>query len=354
MEYLHFKGYNLTVQKTSRRRPDLAACGGNEAESYAHFGIEQVRTLQIKKEDIENIFIYEPYSQFEKTVSAKGIIETQLGQKLSWRVVCALTNGDYVELQVVSEVPVNAISGKYQGSPDKSDGLVFLETPAGFNALATPFQAWTTKNNSGVGINTIPETVEDGPNYMINQRLVGLPGFEGEMPAIEGKVYDWSAEAIAAYFGVFDNGQIDTGFGSSVSAVDVKRLVGEWLVDMVSKYLVSSPGRPVTEVTLAEVPDFTYNNGKETITYGGFKLKFGALGCPSIGWQQNCDGATLDENYAFAYLLEGLNNLPAGQNGLALGVYSVPFRYSANYVPFGIETPPVAEGEGAPPAEAMA
>ena len=351
MEYLHFKGYNLTVQKASRRRDEQATCGGVFTENYALFGIEQIRTLQIKKEDIENIFIYEPYSQFEFEQDGKGQIENQIGQKLSWRVGCSLTNGDYVELQVVSEVPVNAISGVYGGSPDPADGINFLSTPAGFNALACPFQAWTSKNNSKVGIDTVPETRLNGKNTIIENGLGFIaPGVGGEMPVIEGKKYDWSSEAIQAYFGVFDNALQGTGFGpDDVLSVDVKVLVANWLREMVSEYLVSAPGRPVTEVTLGEVKDFTYDDGTGPVTYGGFKLKFGALGCPSIGYKETCDGATLVQSYDFAYLEGGLNNLPSGQNGLACGVYSVPFRYSANYVPFNIETPPLA---GAPPAEA--
>ena len=352
MEYLHFKGYNLTVQKASRRRDEQATCGGVFTENYALFGIEQIRTLQIKKEDIENIFIYEPYSQFEAVINGKGQVEDQIGQKLSWRVGCSLTNGDYVELQVVSEVPVNDISGIYGGSPDPADGLNFLSTPAGFNALACPFQAWTSKNVSKVGINTIPETRLNGKDVNINNGI-GLgpgPGIDGELPAIAGKKYDWSAEAIQAYFGVFDNATQSTGVGTQVPSVDVKVLVADWLRQMVSEYLVAAPGRPVTEVTLGEVKDFTYDDGTGPVTYGGFKLKFGALGCPSIGYKETCDGATLVQSYDWAYLSGGLNNLPSGQNGLACGVYSVPFRYSANYVPFGIETPPVAE-DPAPEAQ---
>lgn len=240
IEYLNFRGFNTT----SQTKPVYQDSGKGEILSFdeMYYGIENTRTLTVNKDDVMSIYSYIP----EIANLGPGESCETCNICLSYRVVLGVKNQGYVELNIVSDVPVNNLTG--DGEP-----FTTQTTAAGIRALTVPFKSWVLNNATG---------------YNCLLRDDGL-GIATPIAPINGIQYEWTDEAIRAYFGVF-NSNIGT-------ATSVTELISRWLEAKVSDYLVANPGAPITDVVLGEVKDFTYNG----VTYGGFKLRFGGIGVPS-------------------------------------------------------------------------
>ena len=243
IEYLNFRGFNTT----SNMKYTVIDTGKGEVSQIEdmYYGIENTRTLTVSKSDVMSIYSYIP-----ETVNF-GLGEcAACNMCLSYRVVLGLRNQGYLELNIVSDVPVNNVE---DGGPGQ---IVTLATDAGVRALTVPFNSWVL--NSNVSEDSACGGAMTEPILQI-QSPVAL---------IDGKQYQWTEEAIRAYFGVFNS--------NGNQATNVRELVSRWLEEKVSDYLVANPGTPITDVVLGEVKDFTY----EGVTYGGFKLRFGGIGLP--------------------------------------------------------------------------
>lgn len=251
IEYLNFRGFNVT----SNEKYEVESSGKGEFTVIpsAYSGIENTRTLSVNKSDVMSIYSYIPEKvDFSLQPGCDG---EACESCLSYRVVLGLKNQGYLELNIVSDVPVNNII------PSGVLGVqVTLETTmSDKRALTIPFNSWLL--NSGV-------TDFDCSN------VNGLINNVTTVPAINGIQYQWTDEAIKAYFGIFDS----NGPSQSTS---IKELVSRWLETKVSDYLVANPGAPLTDVILGEVKDFTYDG----VVYGGFKLRFGGIGIPGVTGQ---------------------------------------------------------------------
>jgi len=219
IEYLNFRGFNTT----SQTKPVFTDTGKGEVVSFneMYYGIENTRTLTVNKDDVMSIYSYIPEiaNLGNEACAACNIC-------LSYRVVLGVKNQGYVELNIVSDVPVNSLIG-----------------------LGNTF----TTQSTAAGIS------EDA-DFDIASPIAAINGIQ----------YEWTDEAIKAYFGVF-NSNVGT------APTSVTELISRWLEAKVSDYLVANPGAPITDVVLGEVKDFTYDG----VTYGGFKLRFGGIGVPS-------------------------------------------------------------------------
>jgi len=240
IEYLNFRGFNTT----SQTKPVFLDSGKGEVLSFdeMYYGIENTRTLTVNKDDVMSIYSYIP----EIVNIGNGACEA-CNVCLSYRVVLGVKNQGYVELNIVSDVPVNNLTG--DGEP-----FTTQTTAASVRALTIPFKSWVL--NNGTGYNCLLGSDAD---FTIATPVAPINGIQ----------YEWTDEAIRAYFGVF-NSNIGT-------ITSVSELISRWLEAKVSDYLVANPGAPITDVVLGEVKDFTYDG----VTYGGFKLRFGGIGVPS-------------------------------------------------------------------------
>mgnify|MGYP003109159831 CR=1 FL=1 len=308
LQYLKFKGFNLTNQVGVRSFVDE---GGETAFADGCFPvIENTRTLQIDKDDIYNIYGYEP--------EIYAINGSNFGTNLSYRIVLDLESKGLVEVQIVSEVPVNAINenANQAGSIDDT----FLTTQdSGLSALTVPFQAFLSRDLGGIGLDTTENLCVNGNGCdPINDYFDTIQKSGATVPVINGKQYQWTKDAILAYFGIFTT---QTGSPLAGPNVSVRETVLSWLEEKVSKHLVGNPGSPVTDVELGEVKDFVYNG----VTYGGFKLRFGGLGnyCPT-------ESSASRYNWCTLY---------AGQPGCDKGAItsSLPFRYLDRYLHYNAE-----------------
>ena len=277
IEYLNFRGFNTT----SQTKPVFTDTGKGEILEFdeMYYGIENTRTLTVNKDDVMSIYSYIP-----EIVNLGGGECGTCNMCLSYRVVLGVKNQGYLELNIVSDVPVNNLSGL--ASP-----FTTQTTAAGLRALTVPFKSWVLNNATGYNCLLGEENVVSTPVEPIN-----------------GIQYEWTDEAIRAYFGVF-NSNIGT-------ITSVNELISRWLEAKVSDYLVANPGAPITDVVLGEVKDFTYDG----VTYGGFKLRFGGIGVPSPAVNSEAGEVVFTKNNATTY----------------------PFRWSDIYV---VET----SGGGAPP-----
>ena len=243
IEYLNFRGFNAT----SNKKFYVIDSGKGELTDIPamYYGIENTRTLTVSKSDVMSIYSYIP----EKANVGDGECAA-CNVCLSYRVVLGLRNQGYLELNIVSDVPVNNVE---DGGPGE---IVTLATDSGVRALTVPFNSWALNSN-------VSEDSACGGAMTENINLIQSP-----VALIGGKQYQWTEEAIRAYFGVFNS--------NGNQATNVRELVSRWLEEKVSDYLVANPGTPITDVVLGEVKDFTY----EGVTYGGFKLRFGGIGLP--------------------------------------------------------------------------
>jgi len=316
MEYLKFRGYNLACASTVVSSTN---CAGTNVDTRSVASvIENTRTLQVKKEDVETVFVYEP-SYFAQTAG-----EEVSNQLLSWQVNLALKNGGYVQLQVVSQVPVNALA-------EGSTGAIptWTNNYAGFDALAVPFNSWVERTLSPdlpINKGTIPRgrvnvcTLID--NYFAD------PGSSGEMLPVNGKMYTWTEDAIKAYFGIFN---------SDKARVKAKEVIAQWLRDKVSNALAANPGRPVTEVDLGEVKDFTFDG----VTYGGFKLRFGGIGNLCVGNQTQCINGVDTDVHIYGPGLDSQQETGVpGEYFQIGGLYATPFKYNDRKLPQDAGGPP--------------
>ncbi len=290
-QYLKFRGYNVTSQLDEEFLPDPQG-GEGLVLAKNSYGIENTRNLVVKKEDIVNIYSYIPEnaelidpSSEQACVYCRGC--------LSFRVNLALKNMGLAELQIVSEVPVNNVE---RGGPND---LVLLETAADRRALTIPFESWLLNNDNGYGCFNAPESPYGCKNGDTNSPAPGIP----VVPPINGIQYQWTENAIKAYFGVFDDAPW------SFDGTSPAELISRWLEEKVSKYLIANPGAPITEVALGEVKDFVY----EGVTYGGFKLRFGGIGMPCV--------TEIETPFSDPATEEFVLNQKAFSN-------SLPFRYS--------------------------
>ncbi len=245
IEYLNFRGFNVTSNEKYTVEED--GKGGITQVGDSYQGLENVRTLTVNKSDVMSIYSYIP-----------EIVDLNDGECaacygcLSYRVVLGLKNQGYLELNIVSDVPVNNMT---------SDGIsLFTDTTdSGYRALTVPFNSFAL-NSTVAGFNC---------SGNVNPRISTL----NNVDLINGIQYQWTPEAIRAYFGVFNSNTSD--------ATSVYELVSRWLEEKVSEYLIANPGAPITDVVLGEVKDFTYDDGTGPVTYGGFKLRFGGIGIPA-------------------------------------------------------------------------
>tara|TARA_B100001175_G_C19501450_1_gene638317 strand:+ start:1367 stop:2239 length:873 start_codon:yes stop_codon:yes gene_type:complete len=245
IEYLNFRGFNTTSQA---KEVFLDTGKGEILESTEmYYGIENTRTLTVNKDDVMSIYSYIP-----EVVNLGGGECENCNMCLSYRVVLGVKNQGYLELNVVSDVPVNNLGGS--GEP-----FITESTAAGIRALTIPFKSWVLNNTNGY-------------NCQLGEGN-GANNITTPVEPINGIQYEWTDEAIRAYFGVF-NSNIGT-------VTSVTELISRWLEAKVSDYLVANPGAPITDVVLGEVKDFTYDDGSGPVTYGGFKLRFGGIGVPS-------------------------------------------------------------------------
>ena len=303
LQYLKFEGFNLANAQGLRSFTDE---GGALAFADSCFPvIENTRTLQIDKDDIYSIYGYEP--------EIYAINGSTFGTNLSYRVVLDLESKGLVETQIVAEVPVNLINenANQSGSIDEN---FLLGQDSGLSALTVPFQSFLSRDNQGIGLDTTSNLCINGSGCtVINQYFGNLEKSALGVPAIGGKQYQWTKEAVLAYFGIFTTQTGGPGAGPQVS---VRQVVLSWLEEKVSKHLVGNPGSPVTGVELGEVKDFVY----EGVTYGGFKLRFGGLGtyCPS---------ARSDSRFNWCTIYAGSNDCT---NGAITS--STPFRYLDRYL----------------------
>ena len=244
IEYLNFRGFNATSNKKYR----VIDTGKGEFATIdaMYYGIENTRTLTVSKSDVMSIYSYIP-----ETANVGDGECAACNVCLSYRVVLGLRNQGYLELNIVSDVPVNNVEdGAAPGE------LLTLATDAGVRALTVPFNSWVLNNN-------VSQDSACGGAMAENIFQIQSP-----VALIGGKQYQWTEEAIRAYFGVFNS--------NGNQATNVRELVSRWLEEKVSDYLIANPGTPITDVVLGEVEDFTY----EGVTYGGFKLRFGGIGIP--------------------------------------------------------------------------
>tara|TARA_Y100000748_G_scaffold302062_1_gene303502 strand:- start:723 stop:1589 length:867 start_codon:yes stop_codon:yes gene_type:complete len=243
IEYLNFRGFNATSNKKFRV---IDTGKGEFAElEDMYYGIENTRTLTVSKSDVMSIYSYIP-----ETANVGDGECAACNVCLSYRVVLGLRNQGYLELNVVSDVPVNNVEN---GAPGE---LVTLATASGVRALTIPFNSWVL-NTANSEESNCPAAIESTINEI-----------SSPIALINGKQYNWTEEAIRAYFGVFNS--------DGSQGTNVRELVSRWLEEKVSDYLVANPGSPITDVVLGEVEDFTYDG----VTYGGFKLRFGGIAIP--------------------------------------------------------------------------
>tara|TARA_R100000805_G_C3611849_1_gene112559 strand:- start:41 stop:988 length:948 start_codon:yes stop_codon:yes gene_type:complete len=265
-QYLKFRGYNVTSQQDSLYVPGP---GGDEGTFTPNnvSSIENTRNLVVKKEDIVNIYSYIPENANIEDPAVEGQPCDYCRACLSFRVNLALKNMGLVELQVVSEVPVNNIF-------KDGSNIGFFETASDKRALTIPFESWLLNNDNGFSC----FNADDSPYNCLNEDTnAPAPGIT-VVPPINGIQYQWTQEAIKAYFGIFDDPNWGPNGGTSPGEI-----ISRWLEEKVSKYLTANPGGPITEVVLGEVKDFTYDDGKNgPVTYGGFKLRFGGIGMPCV------------------------------------------------------------------------
>ena len=311
LQYLKLDGFNLATQVGVRSLPIPS-----EYEQLTGGGcypvIEKTRTLKIDKEDIDTVYGYEP------------VIFTENGSNfstlLSYRVVLDLGNKGMIEAQIVSEVPVN----KLDATSAKDSTPVLVGQDSGLRALACPFQAFASRDVEGTGVQTFTQPCECNS---LSEYFDELSKSGNSLPTINGKQYQWTEEAILAYFGIFTT---QTGSPAAGPQVSVRQTVLNWLEEKVSEYLVSNPGRPDTLVDLGEVKDFTYDDGSGPVTYGGFKLKFGAIGtyCPVPAY--NSDPATSGPLPLIWDWCTSAHN--EGECERSAVTWNVPFRYNDTYV----------------------
>tara|TARA_R110002020_G_scaffold140042_3_gene311259 strand:+ start:7574 stop:8455 length:882 start_codon:yes stop_codon:yes gene_type:complete len=249
IEYLNFRGFNIT----SNEKYEVESSGKGEFTTVpsAYSGVENTRTLSVNKSDVMSVYSYIP-ELADLSIEGQGCGPNECKNCLSYRVVLGLKNQGYLELNVVSEVPVNNII------PNGGLGVTLETTMSDKRALTIPFNSWVLNSNV---------TDFDCGDGIINNTI-------NTVPAINGIQYQWIDEAIKAYFGIFDS----NGPSQSTS---VKELVSRWLETKVSNYLIANPGAPLTDVILGEVKDFTYDG----VVYGGFKLRFGGIGIPVVTGQ---------------------------------------------------------------------
>jgi len=308
LQYLKFEGFNLANAQGVRSYED--ELGAVDFADSCFPVIENTRTLQIDKDDIYSIYGYEP--------EIYAINGSTFGTNLSYRVVLDLESKGLVEAQIVAEVPVNAIN-ENANQAGSIDGTFLLGQDSGLSALTIPFQSFLSRDNEGIGLNTTSNLCVNGSGCTpINDYFDSIEKAGTGVPAIGGKQYQWTKEAVLAYFGIFTT---QTGSPIAGPQVSVRQVVLSWLEEKVSKHLVGNPGSPVTDVELGEVKDFVY----EGVTYGGFKLRFGGLGtyCPS---------EKSDSRYNWC-------NIYAGSNDCTNGAItsSTPFRYLDRYLHFNAE-----------------
>ena len=244
IEYLNFRGFNTT----SNIKYTVVDSGKGELGQVEdmYYGIENTRTLTVGKSDVMSIYSYIP-----ETVNFGGGECAACNMCLSYRVVLGLRNQGYLELNIVSDVPVNNVEdGAAPGE------LLTLPTASGVRALTVPFNSWILNINVS------------GDSSCGGVMTESIDNIQSPAALIDGKQYQWTEEAIRAYFGVFNS--------NGSQATNVRELVSRWLEEKVSDYLIANPGTPITDVVLGEVEDFTY----EGVTYGGFKLRFGGIGLP--------------------------------------------------------------------------
>tara|TARA_R100000664_G_C2754700_1_gene142318 strand:+ start:1688 stop:2554 length:867 start_codon:yes stop_codon:yes gene_type:complete len=282
IEYLNFRGFNTT----SNVKATFTDPGKGEFEKVEdmYYGIENTRTLTVNKSDVMSIYSYIP-----ETVNLGAGECSGCNVCLSYRVVLGLKNQGYLELNIVSDVPVNNVQELGPGQ------LGTLSTDSGLRALTVPFNSWVLNNN-------VSEDSTCG-----GQMTNAIFEIQSPVALLDGKQYQWTPEAIKAYFGVLNS---DGNFATSV-----RELVSRWLEEKVSNYLIANPGTPLTDVVLGEVKDYTY----EGVTYGGFKLRFGGIGIPKPFFSLDKNQYVFSQNVATAY----------------------PFRWSDTYV--------VSTSAGGPP-----
>jgi len=308
LQYLKFKGFNLANQQGVRSYVD--ELGETQFADSCFPVIENTRTLQIDKDDIYSIYGYEP--------EIYQINGSNFGTNLSYRVVLDLESKGLVETQIVAEVPVNAINENANQSGSFDD--TFLTTQdSGLSVLTVPFQSFLSRDSEGIGLNTTENLCVTGSGCQaIDEYFDILEKAGAGVPAIGGKQYQWTKEAVLAYFGIFTT---QTGSPLAGPNVSVREVVLSWLEEKVSKHLVGNPGSPVTDVELGEVKDFVY----EGITYGGFKLKFGGLG-------NYCPTERSDSKFNWCTVYAGNNDCT---NGAITS--STPFRYLDRYLHYNSE-----------------
>jgi len=265
IEYLNFRGFNTT----SQTKPTYIEDGKGEFTSFneMYYGIENTRTLTVNKDDVMSIYSYIPeiVNLGNNSCGACNIC-------LSYRVVLGIKNQGYLELNIVSDVPVNNLTG--DGEP-----FTTQTTAAGVRALTVPFKPWVLTNNTGYNC-----LLGEDANFDIASPIAAINGIQ----------YEWTDEAIRAYFGVFNS-----NIGGAPTSVT--ELISRWLEAKVSDYLVANPGAPITDVVLGEVKDFTYDDGSGPVTYGGFKLRFGGIGVPSPALNEDAGEVVFVKNNATTY-----------------------------------------------------
>ncbi len=264
IEYLNFRGFNAT-SNNKYRVIDTGKGEFSELEDM-YYGIENTRTLTVSKSDVMSIYSYIP-----ETANVGDGECASCNVCLSYRVVLGLRNQGYLELNVVSDVPVNNVEN---GAPGE---LVTLATDSGVRALTVPFNSWVL-NTANSEESNCPAAIESTINEI-----------SSPIALINGKQYNWTEEAIRAYFGVFNS--------DGSQGTNVRELVSRWLEEKVSDYLVANPGAPITDVVLGEVEDFTYDG----VTYGGFKLRFGGIAIPKPFFNINESTFEFTQNITTTY-----------------------------------------------------
>jgi len=250
IEYLKFRGYTAVNQAGVKCVPN--ELGDIDVKATFFPSIENSRTLTVNKDDVQSIYSYAPES----------VSLPDLTKILSFRVVLGLRNQGYLELQIVADVPVNAVID----DPNNVGQAALTSNASGIRALTLPF-------SSAYNTDLSPSAWTLGPVGGSGNSCAAFENIaeNSTIPAINGKQYQWTKKAIAAYFGIF-----------GVDAVDIslELVVSNWLEQKISDYLVANPGGPITDVDLGEVKDFVYDDGNGPVTYGGFKLRFGGVGEP--------------------------------------------------------------------------
>ena len=254
IEYLNFRGFNTT----SQTKPVYTDSGKGEVIGFdeMYYGIENTRTLTVNKSDVMSIYSYIP-----EIANLGGGECADCNVCLSYRVVLGLKNQGYLELGVVSDVPVNNLT-------TNGEEFTTQTSAADVRALTIPFKSWVLNSSSGYNCPL-------GESPIINTPIAPINGIQ----------YEWGDDAIRAYFGVFN------------SSVSITELISRWLEEKVSDYLIANPGAPITDVVLGEVKDFTFDG----TTYGGFKLRFGGIGVPLPGLNEEISEVVFTKNQATAY-----------------------------------------------------